>query len=376
MSSVVGGGSNLFSKIVDTTTDKINTILKETRTQSEETLRANTLKGTFSLDQAKGISKKGVANSNFTIESSTTFNPLDKLSPELKKKYKSIESELNTTEKSALQGLLRSGKLTMTDSKGKTMIENLYEIKTGSKQSGVNSGQLLKDAVLIMSDRKYITQGPHGTCGAGSMQNHLWSKDPAELLRMVKDIAKSGEFVSRDGTKIKAGTSSLNWHAGDKTTDGSTEDRRDFNIIFQSAVMRSVALTGGDKGMFSSGVADYNVGKDNSDAKSVATGDSAADPIYVTSLLESITGKNYSLGTSFAFGSDSRMKELEKASKAGKQPLALYSADGYFGLHYVVVQKIQDGYVHFQNTAKSKDNGQVDVMSVGDFQKKVRSAIY
>ena len=229
-----------------------------------------------------------------------------------------------------------------------------------------------------MSDRKYITQGPHGTCGAGSIQNHLWVKDSAEMLRIVKDLAKSGECSLRDGTKLKAGTNSLKWHENDKTTDGSTEDRRDFNIIFQSAIMRDVALVGGDRAFgnaYIHDLADYNVNKDNSDGPSVSSGDSAANPEMVTPLLEGITGKKYSNSSSFVFGQGARIEELDKASKQGKQPIALFSSSGYFGLHYVVVQKVENGNVFFQNTAKSKDYGGVDSMSVADFKSKVRGVI-
>ncbi|MFN8670863.1 MAG: hypothetical protein U0457_02120 [Candidatus Sericytochromatia bacterium] len=353
--------------------NKVDQVIKSTKTESNEILEANTKKALQNTDQATFTNN--INNNPINQVNSIKFDPANKLPERLRETYRSIEKTLNPTEKAALESLLNSNKLTLTDSKNKTVLENLAEIKNGSKQKGVNSEALLKDAILVLSDRKYITQGPHGTCGAGSVQNHLWVKDPAEMLRIVKDLAKSGECELRDGYKLKAGTNSLTWHEGNKTTDGSSEDRRDFNIIFQSAIMRDIAEVGGDRDIIAGRFADYNVNKDNSDAPSVATGDSAADPNLMTGLMKSITGKSYSLSTSFLFGGGGRISELEKASKEGKQPIALFSQDGYFGLHYVVVQEVKDGKIYFQNTAHSRDYGNIDSMSIEDFKSKVRSVV-
>lgn len=298
-----------------------------------------------------------------------SFSPEDKLPTNLKAMYKGISKSLDSSEQKALEGLLKDNKLTIKDASGKTMLENLAEIKTAKKQKWVNSEQLLKDAVLVLSDKKYITQGPHGTCGAGSLENHLWEKKPAELLRIVKDLAKSGECKLGDGSALKAGTNSLDFHES---------DRRDFNIIFQSSVMRDVALVGGDRAIgnkYLYDLADYNVNNDNGDAKSVKSGDSAANPTLLTSLVESITSNKYTVKTSFLWGSADRIEDLKKAVNQNKQPIALFSQDGYFGLHYVVIQKIDNEKVYFQNTATSKDEGSVDSMSIEDFKKKIRGII-
>lgn len=298
-----------------------------------------------------------------------SFSLEDKLPTNLKNIYKNITTSLDAVEQKALEGLLKVNKLTLKDSTGKTVLENLDEIKTGKKQKGVDSKQLLKDSVLVLSDKKYITQGPHGTCGAGSLENHLWEKKPAELVRIVKDLAKSGECKLGDGSVLKAGTNSLDFHES---------DRRDFNIIFQSAVMKDVALVGGDRAIgnkYLYDLADYNVNNDEGDAKSVKSGDSAANPTLLKSLVESITSNKYTVKTSFIWGGDSRIEDLKKAVSQNKQPIALFSQEGYFGLHYVVIQKIDNDKVYFQNTATGKDEGSVDSMSIEDFKKKIRGLI-
>ncbi|MEK7433696.1 MAG: hypothetical protein AABZ74_11235 [Cyanobacteriota bacterium] len=359
-----------LSKMGDYVVEKKDALVKTLKTESDELFGKNTKNtlGKDSLNYSPIVTDKNLSNA-------VSFDPVNNLPENLRALYKDVSASLPPTEKSALDGLLKSNKLTMKDSTGKTIMENLSEIKNGKKETGIRSNELLKDAVLILSDRKYITQGPHGTCGAGSIENHLAVKDPAELVRIVKDLAKSGESFLRDGSKLKSGTGSLKWHENNKTTDGSREDRRDFNIIFQSSVMRNVALVGGDR-TFGSKIhipnfVDYNVDKDNGDANSVKTGDSAANPELVASLLHSITGKKHDN----VLTPDGNMKDIEKSANSGKQPLVVFSVDDYFSLHYVVVEKVEKGNIYFQNTAKSKDNGKVDVMPIEEFKNKVRGVI-
>ena len=167
---------------------------------------------------------------------------------------------------------------------------------------------------------------------------------------------------------MQAGTGSLNWHKGDKTTDGSTESRTDFDIIFQSATMRSVALVGGDMDMLG-GLADYNVNKDNGDASSVKTGDSASDPLHLTRLAENITGKDYD--QDHLWGTYS---EMVTNANAGKEPIALFSTGGG-GMHYVTVTSVKNGQVNFYDTAQYSRNARSNSMSVSDFQDKLLGTI-
>ncbi|MBC7473699.1 MAG: hypothetical protein H7263_05365 [Candidatus Sericytochromatia bacterium] len=291
---------------------------------------------------------------------------INQMNPQLREKFSFLLN--NVSNKSELISLLNSGKLTMLDSTPRRVMENISDMIQGPNKPGVNGKQLAEETISILNDRNNITQGQHGTCGAGALQNHLWSKDPAELVRITKDLAKNGEATLRDGTKLKAGTGSLNWHSGSTMTGGSSENRKDFNIIFQSAVMRNVALIGGDRAFgnaYIHDLADYNVNNDNGDSKSVRSGDSAANPVLLTSLSESIMGKSVSNKVWNAFD---KMKE---AANTGKQPIALYSADRVVDLHYVVIQKVDDKDVYFQNT----QSGTLDSMPVAEFKKRLKSSI-
>ena len=221
----------------------------------------------------------------------------------------------------------------------------------------------------MLDNRGKISQGPHGTCGAASLENVMMGKDPAEVTRIVKGLAADGKVKTRGGHEMNAGTGSLKWHAGDKTTAGRSETRSDFDIIFQSATMRSVALVGGDMDMMG-GLADYNVNKDDGGGSAVASGDSAADPIHLTKLAEHITGKDYDrdhlMGT---------YSEMVTHANAGKEPIALFSAGGG-SMHYVTVKSVSNGNVHYYDTAKGSESARNTAsMSVADFKSKLLGTI-
>lgn len=335
----------------------------------------------FDLTTSKTESKQKVN----MIESGGTFKTLEKynnLNSNQKTKFSNLFEGFPQTERTALMELLDNGTLQKKDSKGTTVLETISEIKNGKNKSGVNGNELAKDAVLILSDRKYISQGPHGTCGAGALQNHLWSKDPAELGRIVKDLASDGECTLRDGSILKAGTGSLGFHYGDTTTNGSIEDRRDFNIIFQSSVMRDVALVGGNRALGNAYIydlADYNVASDNGDAKSVKSGDSASNPLLLGSLVESITGLDYTTTTSFLWGKDKQMNELKKAVKLGNEPIVLINADDEMSKignkHYVLVNRFADNNVYYWDTATYKDGGFINSMPEDEFKSRLEGII-
>ncbi len=253
-----------------------------------------------------------------------------------------------SSKKADLLKLLGHGTMTQKDSKGKTTLHNLNRLQNGPHKSGVRGTQLADDAIARLRNRNCIKQGPHGTCGAGSVQYAMMGKDPAEVVRMVADLAEKGKTTTRGGHTLNAGTGSLNWHKGDKTTDGSSENRDDFDIIFQSAAMRSMALVGGDMDIILGGAADYNVNKDNGDGKSVATGDSASDPLFVHSMMENISGKDYDSDSLWGtYG------EMKTHANQGKEPIALYSTGGG-GMHYVTVKSVKNGNVNFYCTAWGK----------------------
>lgn len=286
-----------------------------------------------------------------------TSETVQKIFPDKKSDYDQIYSQLNGAEKVQFESLYKSGKLNQKDSQGKTILENIKEMSSTKMRGTIDGKNLVKETINMLSDRNKITQGPHGTCGAGAVQNYLWTKDPAEMIRIVKDLAKDGKSTLRDKSVITSGTNTENWHEDSKMGDGSLESRSDFDIIFQSALMKQQSLM--------ADYTDYNVQTDYSDGKSVLRGDSASDPYKVQNMLQSITGEHY----------DTNMFDYEKAKERvneGKEVVAGYFTDDEgWGMHYVNILSIKDGTVTFQNT----QSGTTDTMTEKEFKDKMFTAI-
>lgn len=328
----------------------------------------NTLKQASSSHEPQTVSFETPTAANTRLKDATprAVRNYERMSTAQQNKFNAVQD--NTNADASLLKLLDKGTLSKKDSQGNTILDNVYRMQKGPNKNGVNGQQLAGEAIQVLNDRYHITQGPHGTCGAASLENVMMKKDPAEVTRIVADLASKGEAKTRGGHTMQAGTGSLNWHKGDKTTDGSTESRTDFDIIFQSATMRSVALVGGDMDMLG-GLADYNVNKDNGDASSVKTGDSASDPLHLTRLAENITGKDYD--QDHLWGTYS---EMVTNANAGKEPIALFSTGGG-GMHYVTVTSVKNGQVNFYDTAQYSRNARSNSMSVSDFQDKLLGTI-
>ena len=280
--------------------------------------------------------------------------------PDKDSEYNELSRFINN--KPLLDALNKSGTLNKKDSQGKTILQNIKEMTNSKMQGTVDGKKLAEETIAILGNRTNILQGPHGTCGAGSVQNLVWTQDPAEMVRIVKDLAKDGKVVLRDGKEMLAGTDSLNFHNGDTTKDGSVENRTDFDIIFQSAVMKDQA--------FLADFTDYNVKNDLGDGKSVLTGDSASDPYKVKNLMQSITGEHYQTNM-FDFD------VLQEKVAQGKEVIACYlpdTEDKNWGMHYVTVTAIKDGEVYFQNT-QTGANTELNHMPIEEFKNKLLSVV-
>jgi hypothetical protein len=329
----------------------------------------NTLKEATSEPQTISFSAPATPSAR-SWESKATPRAIrnyERMSAPLQEKFNSVQK--NSSAQTDLLSLLDKGTLTKRDSSGKTILENVQRMQSGPNKPGVNGVRLADDTLKAVNDRSNISQGPHGTCGAASLENVMMGKDPAEVTRLVKGLAADGQVTTRGGHVMKAGTGSLNWHEGSITTNNKTESRSDLDIIFQSAAMRSIALVGGDMDALG-GLADYNVNKDNSDAASVATGDSASDPLHLTRLAENITGKDYD--QDHLWGTYS---EMVTNANAGKEPIALFTPEGG-GMHYVTVTGVSNGKVHFYDTAQSSQSSRLaGSMSESEFKSRIKGTV-
>lgn len=323
------------------------------------------------------------ANTRLMGATSRAIKNYESMSPQLQQKFNQLQD--NTAVDTELFALLDKGTLTKKDSRGATILDNIHRMQRTDKknQPGVQGKKLAEDTIKVLNNRKQIYQGPHGTCGAASLENVMMKKDPAEMVRLVTNLAATGKVTTRGGHTLQAGTGSLNWHSTSKTTAGREDKRSDFDIIFQSAAMRSIALVGGDMDAMGR-VADYNVNKDTGGSDAVKTGDSAADPLHLSRLAENITGKDYSadLRLKWAFS------DLAKEANQGKEPIALFSPDGVkltfdglkpnlqgLELHYVTVNKVENGKVYYYDTAQSQMSQRPSQMSESEFKSKLIATV-
>lgn len=290
----------------------------------------------------------------------------------------------------ALFTLIDNKKLLSKDRDGQTILSHLQALKTQPVKDGVRPTALISGALEVLADRDKINQGPHGTCGAATLQQAMWKQDPAEMVRIVKNLAQKGESSLRQGNHIlKADPNSFGWHSGMQVKNGGKENRNDFNILFQSAVMTSTALVGGSYG--SGGVASkaataltfgalglaisstansqsYNVREDNGGPMAVAKGDSAAHPGKLSGLLRGMTGSTYDIDVRdvTVFGMNwGTFDEMKTQTNAGKEPMAVFHA-GDGELHYVTMKSINDKKVAFYDT---RGSGGVRTMDLADFKK-------
>lgn len=231
-----------------------------------------------------------------------------------------ISKDINSSE---ISNLIKTDVLKLKDKNGKSILNNLHDMAFISPQKVTDNKQIVKDAIKVLQPgnegRKNITQGNiHYTCGAASIEQFMKKFEPAEMIRIVKELSHKGEAELKSGTKIKAGTNSLNFRQGSKINatdkeiskygDGKKvlEDRSAFDIIFQSAVMRNIALIGGDfTGQNTSTLSDlwiadktnlidldYNLESD-SDYSSIERGNRGGHPGAIANFLTQATGKSY-----------------------------------------------------------------------------------
>lgn len=289
-----------------------------------------------------------------------------------------------------LFALVKNNKLLLKDHDGHTILSHLHALKSQPVKDGVRPTSLISGALDVLADRNKINQGPHGTCGAATLQQAMWKQDPAEMVRIVKNLAQQGQSSLRQGSHLlKADPNSFGWHSGMQVKNGKAENRNDFNILFQSAVMTSTALVGGSYGsgglaskaataltfgalgLAVSGAANnqsYNVREDNGGGKAVMKGDSAAHPGKLSGLLSNMTGSRYDIDVRdvTVFGMNwGTFDEMKTHTNAGKEPMVVFHA-GDGELHYVTMKSIDDKKVSFYDT---RGNGGVATMDLEDFKK-------
>lgn len=157
-----------------------------------------------------------------------------------------MEAQASPAGKAALLQLLQppagqTSVLLSTCSKGKTLLDHLAAVadkdirETG--ETGVRGRDIMNDLLTHVADPGTVAQGDWGTCSVASMQYALTRNHPAEMARVVTDLALHGKAVLQDGTAISAG------YQTSLTTARATE-RSHAGRLFQNAMMQQFAPPG------------------------------------------------------------------------------------------------------------------------------------
>ena len=134
-----------------------------------------------------------------------------------------------------------------TDSKGRQLIENLYEIATIELRPHYERHwkMLLGETIRLAKDPHYLTNGSFNVCGTSAALYYVASHNPAEVTRQVNEILTQGEARLDRGASLKD---------PELTIDIDREKIRKLNIeyILGAAINRKATI----------GISNYNPEKD------------------------------------------------------------------------------------------------------------------
>lgn len=265
---------------------------------------------------------------------------LAKLSPEDRREYKTLLSQVegHTMARRQMQAMLLSGEL--TDSKaligGATLLHELHFMTGQPLAEGIDRKDLVAQVIGEVENPVRIAQHSQNTCGATTAQILLVRKNPAEYVRLVAGLAAPGGHVPT------AGGSTLK-RKEDWNYDGDG-DRSISSRLFQPAVMQLGQMI---PGMSYSNTDDKNVVVD----KPIFAGMFGIQQAKVDTEL---TGQDYDNHLFMAWNRDSMWEDLKRIVATGKEPVPV-SMSWNGGGHFVQIDKIEGGKVHFTNPWGERD---------------------
>ena len=137
--------------------------------------------------------------------------------------------------------------LLSTDSKGKTVLENLTTLARAKFHSDVTAAGITPTKVIgdlvyeIFNPAHFVDQGNRGACAAAAMQDLLCRTQPAEYLRLVTGLFVNKSVATRDGTLSIADGSLV---AAKDPALGQPDLRSHGERIFQSSLLARVSTMG------------------------------------------------------------------------------------------------------------------------------------
>jgi len=263
--------------------------------------------------------------------------------------------------------LLKEDKLTQTDSEGKTVLDNLTEMKDQKAPEEIadKKSEIVAQVVDNIANPETINQGNRETCAAAVVEHKLAKEDAGEYTKIAKELTSTeGEAALKSGELLKRDDG--NKEIGDK---GCLEDdgsgRKDVSRIMQSSIMEH-ANEDKDYVTKKDEVKDNKVEVDKTD-KSKDTNinpDGTDDGAGLTDketekAIKDIFGKDANV---VSISNDRTAEELNKANndiqktlKEGETvPVKLQWGEGS---HELTVEKMDDKYVYMKNPWGDKDTG-------------------
>jgi hypothetical protein len=150
-----------------------------------------------------------------------SLEKFNKLSEASQSRFTNLFEQVSN--KVELLQLLNTNKISQRAFDGGTVLYNLSRISETDFKNGVNKEDLMCSTISVLCDRNNITQGPHGTCGAASLEYLVLQNDVGDFTKIIADLAINQKSTLRDKSELLAAPGSLKFHKGDKTSDGSTE---------------------------------------------------------------------------------------------------------------------------------------------------------
>lgn len=332
-------------------------------------------------------------------------------------------------EQALLEKLLVNGTLLTPDTHGQTILSHLNDLLQDDHNRQTNGLQLVKDLIYMLQPEDIedalrqadkmeyvekkgklkqkgiplpggigeITQCDiHYTCGAASSQVLMRLQQPAEMVRILHDMVSQGNAQLHQGQSLKPAVGSLKFHAGSTIYDHELswevvgkEDRRDANIIFQSAIMDKIAI-----GNWSQ----YDVGADSGGLLNVVAGNSGAHPLYLSRTLGHLTGKPYTyehaldIYNTGAFGQfwgnlkppvsqATLVNGLQEQIQAGKKAIIVFQTNpsDSLALHYVSVVKYNaktDTYYYIDTGETREDRARIYTKTGAELRQVLRGVIH
>lgn len=273
---------------------------------------------------------------------------LAKLSPEDQARYKTILGTIEGEDmaRRQMQAMLLSGAL--TDKKALvgsgTLLGELHHIVGQPLASGIDRKDLLAQVIGEVENPVRIAQQSQNTCGATTAQILLARKNPAEYVRLIAGLAApAGKIETVGGATIKR---KEDWNY--EQDGGRSVPSR----LFQPAIMQLGQMLPGFK-------------YDNSDDSNVLID----RPLFAgmfgvqqAKIDSELLGVDYDNHMFLRWNRDSQWEAFKKELAGTPDPIPVSMTwDG--GGHFVQVDKIEGGKVHYTNPW-----GQRETMDEAEFK--------